>query len=295
MTAVRLSLQLFGIPAVEFPPLVELADARGFDTVWLADHVITPVDFARAYPYNADGDPGYRADTPLVDVAVTLSFLAARTRRIKLGTGVFILPLRNPFHVARAWGTLHDLSGGRAVFGIGTGWMAEEFAAVGADFGTRGRRTDEMLDVLDLLWSGQTVEYAGEFHRFAPVRFGGAPHAAVPIVVGGHADRALRRAATRASGWFGPAVDLPSTLDFVRRIDRMRAQAGREHLPFTHYVRIFGDITVSNVERYRDAGLEHLVFAPFTRLPRGATAADRLAAVDEAADRLAPVLAGASS
>src|SRR3954454_5521684 len=127
----KFSMQLFGCGADEYLPLVERAEQLGFECVWLADHVVTPLAFEKKYPYAASGDPGFRPETPLSDVAVTLAYVAARTSRIRLGTGVFVLPMRNPFHVARAWAALQTLSGGRAVLGVGAGWMEEEFDAVG--------------------------------------------------------------------------------------------------------------------------------------------------------------------
>jgi probable F420-dependent oxidoreductase len=285
-----LSIQLFGLPADQYAPIVERAEALGFDTVWLADHVITPMTFAKTYPYKESGDPGYRPETPFADVAVTLGYLAARTRRIRLGTGVFVLPLRNPLLVARAWASLQNLSGGRAILGVGSGWMAEEFTAVGEDFGARGARLDEMLDVLSLLWSGAEVTYEGRFFRFPPVRFGGPPEQEIPIVVGGHSPVALRRAAHRAVGWFSPDVELTTALRMVRDLDQARSRAGRGELPFTHYVRLFGGVTAQNAAAYHEAGLRDLVFSPFTRLPAGATLGDRLGALEDVAGVLQPFL-----
>lgn len=286
-----LSIQLFGLPAQQYAPIVARADALGFEAVWLADHVITPLSFAPTYPYRESGKPGYQPQTPLADVAVTLGYLAACTQRIKLATGVFVLPLRNPFHVARAWASLQNLSGGRAILGIGAGWMAEEFDAVGEDFRTRGARLDEMLDVLALLWSGEPVSHEGRFFRFPAVQFGGPPETEIPIVLGGHSPAALRRAATRATGWFGPDVDLDTTRRMVQEVEHERQRAGRADRPFTHYVRLHGPITAENAEAYREAGLRHLVFSPFTRLPAQATLTDRLAALDEVAQALQPHLA----
>jgi probable F420-dependent oxidoreductase len=284
----RFSMQLFGLSAAEYLPLVERAEALGFEAVWLADHVVTPMEFERVYPYAASGDPGFRPETPLIDVAVTLGFLAARTSRIRLGTGVFVLPMRNPFHVARSWAALQNLSGGRAVFGVAAGWMREEFEAVGMSFPDRGGRTDEMLDVLALLWSGEPVEFHGEHFDFGPVHFAGAPETPIPFVFGGHADRALRRAARRGTGWFGPNLDLDGSLALTRRLDALRAEAGRGDEPFDHYVRLFGELSPAAVRRYEDAGYEHLVFSPFNRLPRTASLADKLAALDGVVESLGP-------
>jgi probable F420-dependent oxidoreductase len=282
---VKFSMQLFGLSAGEYLPLVERAEALGFECVWLADHVVTPLTFEKNYPYAASGDPGFRPETPLTDVAVTLGYLAARTTRIRLGTGVFVLPMRNPFHVARSWAALQNLSGGRAVFGVATGWMREEFEAVGESFADRGARADEMLDVLALLWSGEPVEFHGAHFDFGPVHFAGAPTEPIPLVFGGHAGPALRRTARRGTGWFGPNLGLEESLALTRRIDALRAEEGRGDEPFDHYVRLVGEISPATVRRYEDAGFEHLVFAPFNRLPRTASLADRLAALDEAVER----------
>ena len=291
----RFDVQLFGLPASEYAPLAAHAEHLGFDTVWLADHVITPTSYAPVYPYRASGDPGIRSSTPLADVAVTLGHLAARTTRIRLGTGVLILPLRDPFQVARAWASLQQLSAGRALLGVGVGWMAEEFAALGVDFATRGARTDEMLRVLDLLWSGRPVAHHGRFFDFDTVHFGASPEPAVPLIVGGHSQAALRRAARHGVGWFGPDVDLATSVRLRDRIDELRAKFGRTDAAFTHRVRLSGEISVGAVEAYRDAGLDHLVVAPFTRLPQAATRADRLAALDSVAERLAPLWAPVSA
>src|ERR1700754_4178075 len=250
----RFSMQLFGLAAEDYLPLVVRAEELGLECVWLAGHVVTPLDFEKKYPYAASGDPGFRPETPLTDVAVTLGYLAARTTRIRLGTGVFVLPMRNPFHVARSWAALQNLSGGRAVFGVAAGWMREEFEAVGVDFAERGARTDEMLDVLALLWSGEPVEFHGRHIDFGPVHFAGAPTAPIPLVFGGHAVPALRRAAARGSGWFGPNLDLAGTLALTSRIDRLRAERGRADEPFAHYVRLHGEIGPAALSAYTDAG-----------------------------------------
>lgn len=288
----KFSVQLFGLPSDEYVPLTVRAEELGYEAVWLADHVVTPMEFEKNYPYNAAGDPGFRPETPLVDVAVTLGFLAARTSRIKLATGVFVLPMRNPFHVARSWAALQNLSQGRAVLGLATGWMAEEFAAIGEDFEHRGPRADEMLEVLQLLWSGQPVEYHGTYFDFPPVHFAGAPVQEIPFVFGGHAGPALVRAARRGTGWFGPNLDLDRTRALTDRIDRLRADFGRADEPFDHYVRLVGALEVSTVAGYEEAGYGHLVFAPFNRLPASASLADKLGALEEVAERLAPVWSG---
>lgn len=280
---VQFSVQFFGLDHDEYLPLTVHAEQVGFHSVWLADHVVTPLSYEKRYPYNAAGDPGYRQETPLTDVAVTLGFLAGRTDRIRLAAGVLVLPLRNPFHVARSFAALQNLSGGRAVLGIGAGWMSEEFAAVGESFHDRGARLEEMLDVLDLLWSGEPVEYHGEHVDFGAVHFAGAPREPIPYVFGGHSPAALRRAARRGSGWFGPNVDLSTSLASMCVIDAERERLGRVDRPFTHHVRLVGGLTAATVDRYAGAGIDHLVISPFTRPDIEPTLAGRMAALERAA------------
>lgn len=282
----KFSVQLFALPHQEYAPMARAADELGYSTLWLADHVVTPLEFARRYPYKASGDPGYRPETPISDVVSVLSYLAGITSRVRLASGVYILPLRNPFHVARSWGTLQQLSGGRAVLGVGAGWMAEEFDAVGMGFDDRGPRMDEMLDVLAKLWSGEVVEGHGPFHPFPPLVFGGAPEHPPPLVFGGLSRPALRRAAALGSGWFGPNVDLETTAAARYEIDRRRVAAGRGDEAFDHVVRLHGDLTIDNARRYEQAGFDHLVVSPFNRLGPDASLDEKLASLREAREVL---------
>jgi len=285
----KLELQLFGLPATDYVPVVRRADELGFESVWISDHLVTPIEYGKVYPYTDSGDPGFRGETPLVDVPVMLGHLAAVTSRVKLGAGVYVLPMRRPVPVALAWSTLQAVSEGRAVLGIGVGWMREEFDAVGEDFANRGSRTDEMLDIIDGLWTGRPFSYRGRHYSLGPVQMGGTPPTPIPKVFGGHGDRSLRRAAERGDGWFGPNVKIAETVRLRDRIEVLRAAAGRGSVPFSYHVRLAGGQDVANAARYRDAGFHHLVLSPFAALPPGADLAGRLAALDELAERLATV------
>lgn len=282
----QISVQLFGLSLSEYLPLAQRAEAAGLEAVWLADHVVVPLNYSSAYPYSPDGQPGYDAGTPLADVVTMLAFLAARTERIRLGSGVLVLPLRNPFHVASSWATLHTISNGRAVLGLAVGWMREEFDVVGAPFNDRGSRTDEMVEVLRRLWTGQPTEYHGQHYDFPPVQLASAPQTPVPLVFGGHSEPALRRAARSGDGWFGPYVNLAETARLTARVDELRAETGRAGLPFEHHVRLYGELSGHNLERYGAAGYEHVVVSPSRALRPGARLEDRLAAVDAVASLL---------
>ncbi len=219
-------------PADEWVDLTRAAEEAGFDQVSLSDHVFYPAGLSSKYPYTADGSPSFEPGTPWPDVWVTMGALGAVTERVTFATHVYVLPARNPFVVAKAVATASFLSGGRVVLGVGAGWMKEEFDALGQSFDDRGRRMDEMIDVLRALWKGGMVEHHGEFYDFDPLEMSPAPPGPVPILVGGHSEPALRRAARIGDGWMGVYYDLESLTGYLDRLRELRAEAGRENEPF---------------------------------------------------------------
>jgi probable F420-dependent oxidoreductase len=277
----RISLQVFGLAPESFTSVAQRAEARGFDTIWLSDHLVTPTANESVYPYSPSGKAGYSPETPLSDVLITAAHIAAVTTRIRVATGVFILPLRNPIAAARAVETLQALSDGRFAFGVGTGWLREEYEAIGEQFARRGARLDEMLEILPALWTGEPVSHSGQFYSFDEIQL--APRARAPrIYVGGSSERAFTRTARFADGWFGPACTLDESLAARTRIEAERAKVGRDEA-FDYAVRLEGPPTQANVRRFDDAGFEHVVVA-LSSVPveRGAEAE----AVDVLADSL---------
>lgn len=269
--------------------LVPRADDLGFEAVWLGEHLVRPARFESAYPYSPTGSSHevWPTETPLSDPWVALGHLAATTRRIHLATGVYVLPLRNPFVTARAVATLHAVSGGRAIFGIGAGWNREEFEIVGEDFDNRGARMDEIIEILRRLWSGEAFSHSGTFYRFAEVRLGPTQDPPIPIVMGGDSPPALRRAGRLGDGWYSTATGtLAEMVEFRRRIEQARADAGRAAQPFDYYIRMNGELDARNAGRYRDEGFQHLTL-PTNRLWRGAARVeDKLDTLDRLADDL---------
>ena len=255
----ELSLGLFGADPTTYADLAIACDDAGVELLWLSDHLLTPSTFAATYPYSDTGRPGYDTTTTLNDVWVTIGHLAAVTTRLRFSPGVFILPLRSPFVTALALATASRLSRGRVLLGVGAGWMREEFESVGEDFDTRGPRLDECLDVIERLLTGVEVAYDGRFFDFGPAAIGGDPVPPVPTVFGGSRPAALRRVVRRGDGWFGPFCPLEESLAVTRRLDEMRADSPRAAEPITHYVRLVGTPTRETLERYRAAGVEHVV------------------------------------
>jgi probable F420-dependent oxidoreductase len=230
--------------------LAQQAARLGFDTAWLPDHVLPPK------PYGTTFGGVYE---PLV----TLAAIAATTGTIRLGTSVLILPLRNPFVLAKQVATLDRISGSRVVLGVGIGWDRQEFASVGADFTTRGAQADEAIDLLRHLWSSTpdaATTFDGERYRFADGVFAPRPNeGTVPLMVGGTSDAALRRAARVADMWQAVGI---GPKEFASRRNQLRAAAARPieagaRTLWTGADRPLADI-VAEAEQWREVGADHL-------------------------------------
>jgi probable F420-dependent oxidoreductase len=201
--------------------LARLAEELGFAGVTLPEHLANPTVVDTPNPYVPAGGSGYPPDTPFLDPWVTFGSLANVTERLRFLANVFVLPLRDVFAAAKAISTAAVLTGDRVVLGVGIGWLREEFDAIGADFSTRGARTDEMLELLPQLLRGEPFAFDGAHHSFAELRMLPAPARPVPVLVGGTSDPALRRAA-RAP--FAVVVSRPAVFDAA--IARRFADAG---------------------------------------------------------------------
>lgn len=219
--------------------LAQTADALGFDSIWISDHVIIPERIASAYPYSVDGAFPTSATQAYLEPLTTLGYLAGVTRRARLGIAVLILPYRHPLLTAKMVATLDNLSGGRVDLGIGVGWMREEFEALGQPdeiYTHRGSVTDEQLRIMKAVWTEEVVALEGRFYQFPSV--GAHPHPVQkphpPIWVGGHTKPALRRVALYGDGWLPiggrPPADLPpaEVAACIATIRQMAREAGRE-------------------------------------------------------------------
>jgi probable F420-dependent oxidoreductase len=238
------------------------AEAAGFESLWTAEHVVLPDPQAPPSPL----PPA----TPLLDPAVALAFLAAHTERVRLATGIIILPQRNPVVLAKELASVDVLSGGRLVAGFGVGYLEAEFAAIGAPFAKRAERMDECLDVLRALWTEAAPRHEGPRYRFAGVdahpRPVQKPHP--PIVIGATTAPAFRRAVARANGWYGFAMDPAATR---RCLDGLAAAAERVERPAA-LGRLELTVTpppglpdADTVSRYAELGVDRLVLLPLVR------------------------------
>lgn len=242
----------------------ELCDKLGYESVWLPEHLVLPV-LSTGSPYAGQSHPPVPAQSPVFDVFTMLAFFAGRTEQIRLGTNVYNIGLRHPFVTARAVATLDIVSGGRVELGVGASWLAEEWAAVGLDFATRGGRVDEALQVCRELWTDEVIEHHGTHFDFDPVMFEPKPVQAggPPIAVGGDSKPALRRAALLGDGWIPMNTPVDGLATARAEIDAMRREAGRDG-EFTVTV-MGGPAAAVEVEAYREAGVDRLVVSPWRR------------------------------
>jgi len=261
---VKFALSLGVLNPTAWVAFTEEADRLGFDSVWLPEHLVLPIDMGGS-PHDGQDHPPIPPELPVFDALVYLASLAARTERIRFGTQVYNIGLRHPFSTARAVTTLDVVSGGRFDFGVGASWLRAEWEAVGLDFDTRGARVDECLEVCRRLWSEPVVEHHGAFFDVPPVRFEPKPvqRPWPPLHIGGDGPAALRRAATVGDGWIPmntPLADIPAR---VARLAELRERAGRDGRT---EVTLGSDITVpADVERYAEAGVDRVFVKPYAR------------------------------
>ena len=237
------------------------AEALGFTGVAVGDHLLVPDQWDSPYPYTPDGRVAMPKDADFPDPWVAFAAIAAHTERLRLTPWVYVLPLRDVFTVAKSIATLDRLAPGRTMFGIGVGWLEEEFRAAGIDFASRGRRTDEMLEAMRLLWTGDAVEFHGDHVDFAPARLRPVPAGRIPITVGGHTRPALRRAA-RHDGWFALVVSREDLTAQLAELAELRREAGTADRPYTIMAMAGGEAGPEEVAELAALGVTDVCFAP---------------------------------
>ena len=244
--------------AVGFAKMVE---DLGFESLWVVEHVVMSVEYSSVYPYDPSGRSPFTAQVVQPDPLIWLAHVAAVTERIRLATGVLIVPQRNPLILAKECASLDRLSGGRLELGIGVGWVREEAAALGVSFEDRGRRTDEYIEVMRTLWREPVASFRGEFVHFdrvvsepRPLQPGG-----VPIVVGGHSKAAARRAGKYGNGFYPLGVSDEKLAELLEILRESAAGAGRD--PTTIELTLIGMADVASAERNARLGATRTVIA----------------------------------
>ena len=249
-------------PPQHLVPIALAAEEAGYEAIAFSDHAIYPETLDTPYPYTDDGSRRYDENTEFPDAWVVAGALAAVTKRLRFTTNVFVLPMRNPFLAAKAIATAAALSNDRITLTVGVGWSKIEFELLGQEFRRRGARADEMLEVMQKLWSGEMVEHHGEFYRFDRLKLTPPiPEKRIPVWVGGISNLALRRAA-RNDGWLS---DLQTTAEILECVETVRAH--RKELGRSESFDVMASASdAGNVEGYRrlgDGGVNHILTMPW--------------------------------
>lgn len=243
-------------------PFVQRAEALGYESVWTAEHVIIPKEYSSVYPYNPSGKVPFSPTAEIIDPLVALTFIAAATTRLRLGTGVNILPQMNPLYLAKWASSIDHLSRGRLMLGLGIGWLREEFEAIGVPFAQRGKRSDEYLQALKAVWTGEDVNYQGEFVRWQgfAMRPRPAQPGGVPLVIGGVSPTAIRRVARYGDGWYIIGKDLDEYRTHIAALNDECARQGRNprEIEMTAYWNYYGE-GLESLAVYEELGVQRLL------------------------------------
>jgi probable F420-dependent oxidoreductase len=247
----------------ELLELAHTADECGFDGLVVSDHVVHPERIQAPYPYTPDGRPRWEPSAPWSDPWVAIGAMAAVTTRVRFVTGVYVLPMRNPFVVAKAVGTAALLSGHRVTLGVGVGWMEDEFRLLEQPFRQRGARMDEMIEVMRRLWTGEMVEHHGRFYDFPRLQMSPGVPERIPIYSGGVSEAALRRVGRLADGWISDLHTAAELGQIVARLRAHRAEYGREREPLDVVAACSDTFGVDGYRRLGDLGVTHLLTMPW--------------------------------
>lgn len=240
----------------QLPALCRKAEELGFEGMSIGDHWITFESQYQAYDYSKDSAVLWYPETHFPDPWVAIGACSQVTTRLKFMTTVYVLPMRDPFSAAKAISTAARYSNNRVILGVGIGWQESEFRLAGQDFRNRGKRADEMLDIVEKLMTGEVIEYHGQYYDFPRLQMSPGVTAPVPVIVGGHSTAAFKRAA-RHWGWIGAQYrpdDLPPVIAALRS---ERAALGKEREPFEIQLNLY-DYSPDTIRRVEDMGVTQI-------------------------------------
>ena len=241
--------------------IAKAADDLGYDGLGIPDHVVNLETLATPYPYTDDGERRWQPFTDWPDPWVLVGALAQATERLKFLTTVYIPAMRDPYSAAKAIGTAAYLAEGRVELGIGVGWCEEEFTLMGQQFAKRGKRTDEMIELMRALWQPGWTEFEGEFYQTPRLEMTPTPPP-IPIYSGGLSDIALRRAAG-LDGWIGDLITLDQAIERVEKVRALRAEKGLGMDGYTVVTPLADAFTAEHYERAAAAGIDGIITMPW--------------------------------
>ncbi|MFN2377223.1 MAG: TIGR03619 family F420-dependent LLM class oxidoreductase [Candidatus Binatia bacterium] len=236
-------------------PLARACDESGWSSFVVPDSIAYPEHSDSIYPYTPDGDRRFLENKPFLEPFTLMAAIGAVTQKLRLTTFVVKLPIRHPVHVAKQLSSVAVLTGGRVGFGVGSSPWPEDFEITGVPWKGRGKRMDEMIEILRGLLAGGYYEFHGQHFDIPSIKICPVPTAPVPILIGGHSEAALKRAARTGDGWMHGGGD-PAELDpLLARLAELRKEAGTEKRPFEIHVISFDAYTVDGARRLADRGI----------------------------------------
>jgi probable F420-dependent oxidoreductase len=242
-----------------YGPLAKAAEDAGYDTFVVPDSIAYPLESETRYPFNPDGTREFLDDKPFIEPFTLIPALGAVTTKLRFVTFVVKLPIRHPVLVAKQASSVAVLTDNRFLFGVGTSPWPEDYALVDVPWARRGRRMDECVAIIKGLTGGGYFEFHGEVFDLPPIKMTPVPTSPVPILIGGHGEAALKRAATVGDGWMhggGDPADLPGLL---ARLTELRVEMGRDKEPFETHVISMNAFTVDGVRRLEEQGVTDVI------------------------------------
>lgn len=243
--------------------IAKTAEEVGFTSIALPDSIFYMEKQSADYPYTPDGSRMWDADTPWVDPLIAAGAMGAVTSTLRFYTNVMKLGSRNPLLLARQVGSVANVTGNRFGFGVGIGWAPEEFEWCGQPYAKRGKRVDEMIEVIRLVLGGGMVEYHGEFYDFDKLQMSPAPSAPVPFYVGGHTDVALKRAARVGDGWTSAMMTAAELAETIGKLTTLLAEFGRDDVPFEFQAVCIDKFDVDGHRELAEAGVTDNIVMPW--------------------------------
>lgn len=268
------SLALPMLPPEHFLPLARAAEEAGYAGVAVPESVFFPEAVSADYPYTPDGGRFWAPETPFLDPFVAIPAMAAVTERIRFYTNVLKLGIRDPLLVAKTVSSAAAMADGRVGLGVGLSWIPEEFAWLGKDMRTRGARTDEAIEIIRLVCTGEWVEYHGAHYDFDRLIVRPVPTLPVPIYVGGLSEPGLRRAARLADGWISVANTTAEVAEVAPRLEELRAEYGRSDVPFEIKALCTDAFDLDGFRRMESMGVTDAMVCPWYFRPGDVDALD---------------------
>jgi probable F420-dependent oxidoreductase len=270
----KFSVALPMLPPSHFVPLARAAEGAGYDGIAVPESVFFPEEVSAGYPYTADGGRFWAPETPFLDPFVAIPAMAAVTERINFYTNVLKLGIRDPLLVAKTVSSAAAMADGRIGLGVGLSWIPEEFEWLGKEMKTRGARTNEAIEIIRLVCSGEWVEFHGKHYDFGRLMVRPVPTRPVPIYVGGLSEPGLKRAARLADGWISVANTTAEIAEVAPRLEALRAEYGRSDVPFEIKALCTDVFDLDGFRRMEDLGVTDAMVCPWYFRPGDVDALD---------------------